>query len=103
MSHSPSPRNSSHGLSNLHLRDNISEPDSQSWTPALSQTRAPTPASASAPAPTPGQDLQSVDIDHETTKAILDVVQRLYGNYFYPSWNVIPYETQLTMFNEFKG
>ncbi|KAK4359569.1 hypothetical protein RND71_021798 [Anisodus tanguticus] len=82
--------------------DTISEPDTSTLAPA------------SAPARTPGQDLQSVDIgmmcriiivpegagyypDHETTKAILDVVQRLYGNYFYTSWSAIPYETQLAV------
>ncbi|KAJ8547587.1 hypothetical protein K7X08_011173 [Anisodus acutangulus] len=93
MSPSPSPRGSSHVLSNLCLRDSSSKPELQPWTLAMSQTRAPIPISTLAPAsgPAPDQDLQRGDVDmmgkimivpegdgfypnHETTKAILDVV-----------------------------
>ncbi|KAK4357723.1 hypothetical protein RND71_023333 [Anisodus tanguticus] len=40
--------------------------------------------------------------DHDTTKAILDVVQRLYDRHFYTSWSAIPYETRLAMFHDLK-
>ncbi|XP_060187977.1 LOW QUALITY PROTEIN: cytochrome P450 71AP13-like [Lycium barbarum] len=39
--------------------------------------------------------------DHETTKAILDVVRRLYDDRFYTIWGEIPYDTRQTIFKEF--
>ncbi|XP_059306903.1 uncharacterized protein LOC132058410 [Lycium ferocissimum] len=121
LSPSPSPNGTPPSVSNLHLRDSSSEPESLPSNQSQTHLRPPAPAPAPVPAPIqapiyhglhPGDRDAMGRIfivpegvgfypDHDTTKVLLDVVRRLYGYHFYTSWGEIPYDTRQAMFREF--
>ncbi|KAK4341184.1 hypothetical protein RND71_039685 [Anisodus tanguticus] len=99
---SPSPRRSSPSLLVLRLRDRNSKSDSRPSTPDTS-----TPALAPAPAQAPARgQLEPGEIiwfnpRKEITKAILEVIRRLYGQ-LYLTWGEILFLLRQDMLNEFK-